>query len=356
MFQPLTHSALARMVNGQLRSGDPDGLVRGMNSLDEAVAGEVSFLGNARYAGKLGKTAATALLVAEDNAAPLEGKALIVVENPTLAFSAVVRHFAMPPPVLPSGVHPRAYVAETAVLGDGVHVGPNAVVEDGAVIGAGSVIHGGAYVGHGVRMGECCVIHPQTAIREYCVLGDRVIVHSCSAIGTDGFGYELSGGRHVKVEQVGVVHLEDDVEIGSCTSIDRARFGKTVIGAGTKIDNQVQIAHNVVTGKHCILVSQVGISGSTQLGDYVVMGGQSGAAGHLKIASKAMIMGRGGVTKDVTESGSYTGFPVRPLQEGRRLMAYPGMVPELRDRIKALEQRLAQLEAAADLDGEVPQS
>jgi UDP-3-O-[3-hydroxymyristoyl] glucosamine N-acyltransferase len=265
-----------------------------------------------------------------EHAQPLEGKALIQVANPTLAFSAVIHFFGSKPQTHQPGVHPTAYVSATAKLDPTqVYVGPNAVVEDDAVIAAGTQIHAGAFIGYAARLGENCVIHAQAVIKDHCVLGQRVIIHSSSVIGSDGFGYEFSDGKHIKVDQLGIVQIDDDVEIGSCTTIDRARFGKTHIGQGCKIDNLVQIAHNCVLGKHCVLVAQVGISGSTRLGDYVVMGGQSGAAGHLKIASQSTILGRAGVLKDITESGHYTGFPARPLQEGRRLMAYPAFVPEL---------------------------
>jgi UDP-3-O-[3-hydroxymyristoyl] glucosamine N-acyltransferase len=342
----LTHHALAELVHGQLICGSAEGSITGLNSLSEATAGEVSFLGNPRYLPELAKTAATAILVSAEHAQPMEGKALIQVGNPTLAFSTVIDFFASKPQAHAPGIHPTAYVSPTAQLDAAqVYVGPNAVVEDEAVIGAGSYIHAGAFIGYAVKIGKDCVIHPQAVIRDHCVLGDRVTIHSSSVIGADGFGYEFSAGRHVKVPQLGIVQIDDDVEIGSCTTIDRARFGKTHIGEGCKIDNLVQIAHNCVLGKHCILVSQVGISGSTRLGDYVVMGGQSGAAGHLKIASQVTVLGRGGVLKDLTAAGHYTGFPARPLQEGRRLMVYPALVPEINQRVKTLEKRLAQLEA-----------
>jgi UDP-3-O-[3-hydroxymyristoyl] glucosamine N-acyltransferase len=344
MSEPLTHSALAALVSGILRSGDPDALVHGLNSLSEAQPGEVSFLGNSRYLPQLATTEATAVLVTADHSSPIEGKALIEVANPTLAFSAVITHFGVKPQTVEPGIHPTAHVAASAQVHPTAHIGPLAIVEADAIIGPHCRIYGGAYIGHAVRLGEHCVIHAQVAIREHCILGNRVIIHSCSAIGTDGFGYEFSGGRHVKVDQVGIVQIDDDVEIGSCTSIDRARFGKTHIGAGTKIDNQVQIAHNVVIGKHSILVSQVGISGSSRLGDYVIIGGQAGVAGHLKIASRVTLLGRSGATKDIPAPGYYTGFPAKPVMEGRRLMVYPTLVPELKAQLKALEKRITELE------------
>jgi UDP-3-O-[3-hydroxymyristoyl] glucosamine N-acyltransferase len=182
-------------------------------------------------------------------------------------------------------------------------------------------------------------------IRERCILGNRVTIHSGSVIGSDGFGYEMFEGRHVKIEQVGIVQIEDDVEIGSCTTIDRARFGRTLIGEGTKIDNLVQIGHNCVLGKHCIIVSQTGISGSTRIGNHVTMGGQVGVAGHLVIGDKVMLLAKSGVTKSIPEPGAYTGYPAKPLMEGRKMLTYPARVPELMERIKKLERRLAVLES-----------
>jgi UDP-3-O-[3-hydroxymyristoyl] glucosamine N-acyltransferase len=202
-------------------------------------------------------------------------------------------------------------------------------------------------------IGENCELHPNVVIRERCILGNRVTIHSGSVIGSDGFGYEMFEGRHVKIEQVGIVQIEDDVEIGSCTTIDRARFGRTLIGEGTKIDNLVQIGHNCVLGKHCIIVSQTGISGSTRIGNHVTMGGQVGVAGHLVIGDKVMLLAKSGVTKSIPEPGAYTGYPAKPLMEGRKMLTYPGRVPELMERIKKLERRLAAFESGtADTSAE----
>jgi UDP-3-O-[3-hydroxymyristoyl] glucosamine N-acyltransferase len=181
-------------------------------------------------------------------------------------------------------------------------------------------------------------------IQERTLIGNRVIIHAGATIGTDGFGYELQNGRNMKIDQVGIVQIDDDVEIGSCTTIDRARFGRTWIGEGTKIDNLVQIGHNCVIGKHCILCGQVGISGSTRLGDFVVMAGQVGVAGHLNIGSNTTFLAKSGLTKDYPDPGAYTGYPAKPLLEGRRMLTYPARVPELVERIKELEARVAALD------------
>ena len=332
-------------MGGILIKGVPSGIVTGLASLADAGPGDVSFLGNPRYAPQLKTSKATIVLVAPDLADAPDDKALIQVGNPTLAFSAVIKFFGPAARPLVMGVHPMAVVAESARLDRSkVSIGPHAVIEDEAVIGDGTIIHAGAFVGFGANVGENCVIHANAVIKDHCVLGNRVIIHSGAVIGTDGFGYELVEGRHLKIEQVGIVQIDDDVEVGSCTTIDRARFGRTHIGAGTKIDNLVQLGHNVNIGKNCIIVSQTGISGSTRLGNYVVMGGQVGVAGHLEIADQVTLLAKSGVTKNIPVPGAYTGYPAKPLIEGRKMLTYPARVPQLLERVKDLERKLAELE------------
>ena len=341
----ITLQSLAELVGGNIVKGDPTAIISGLNSLAEARSGEVSFLGNPKYAPQMATTLASAVLVTPDFDSNAVGMALIAVDNPTFAFSAVVGYFGIPKREIAFGVHPTAVVAAGVKLNpDKVYVGPLVVIEEGAEIGDGSVIHAGAYVGPGAKLGPDCLLHAHAVVKDHCVLGARVIIHSSTVIGSDGFGYEFVKGQHVKIDQVGIVEIGNDVEVGSCTTIDRARFGKTVIGAGSKLDNLVQIAHNVVTGQHCVIVSQVGISGSTRLGNYVVIGGQAGAAGHLKIGDQVTLLARSGATKDLSGPGHYTGFPARPLSEGRRHMAAPALVPGLQKRVKELEKRLAELE------------
>jgi UDP-3-O-[3-hydroxymyristoyl] glucosamine N-acyltransferase len=344
----LTLQQMAALVAGEIRRGDPGVRLTGINSIAEAGPDEVTFLGNDRYAPALKTTRAAAVLVAANfEVAPGDGPALVAVANPTLAFSAVVRHFTPEPLPFQAGVHPSAQVDAGARFNpERVCIGPCAVVEAEAEIGDGCSIHAGAFVGRGARLGEGCVLHAGSTVRERCLLGRRVIVHSGTVIGSDGFGYEFIDGRHLKIEQVGIVEIGDEVEIGACTTIDRARFGCTVIGEGTKIDNLVQIGHNVRIGRHCVIVSQVGISGSTRLGDYVTVAGQVGIAGHLEIADRVVLLAKAGVTKSLTEPGAYTGFPAKPLLEGRRLLTLPGKIPDILDRLKKLEKRLAALEAA----------
>ena len=348
MSGSITHQRLAELVGGELVQGEPAGIVTGLNSLAEAAAGEVTFLGNSRYLGALKTTQATAVLVASDFAEFVADKAFIRVANPTLAFSHVITYFGPPPRKFVAGVHPSAVVAESAVFNeDKVSIGPNVVVEDGVTIGDGTILHAGVFIGHESRIGNDCLMHANCTIRERTLIGNRVIIHSGTAIGTDGFGYEFTKGRHLKVDQVGIVQIDDDVEIGGCTTIDRARFGRTWIGEGTKIDNLVQIAHNVTLGKHCIICAQVGISGSTRIGDYCTFAGQAGAAGHLEVGNQVTVLGRAGVTKNIKEPGYYLGYPAKPLIQGRKLLALPAQIPSMLDRIRQLEKKLAHLEAPA---------
>ncbi len=345
MNSSLSHQALAELVGGTLIQGSPEGTITGLNSIAQAIAGDVTFLGNSRYAPQLKTTQATAILIAEDYNEELPEKALIRVKNPTLAFSAVIQYFGPKPRPFIPGIHPSASVAASAkVDATKVYIGPQVVIEDDAVIGDGTALHGGVYIGMGAKVGTDCLLHANATLQSHCVLGNRVIIHSGAVIGSDGFGYELVQGKHQKIPQVGIVQIDDDVEIGACSTIDRARFGKTHIGAGTKIDNLVQIGHNVTTGKHCIFVSQTAISGSTRLGNYVVTAGQCGIAGHLTIGDQITFLARSGVTKDHLEAGYYMGFPSKPLAEGRKLMVAAARVPVLSDKVRTLEKRLAELE------------
>jgi UDP-3-O-[3-hydroxymyristoyl] glucosamine N-acyltransferase len=343
-----TLQEVATIVGGTVVSGELSLCLTGFSSISDAEDGDITFLGNPRYAPALKKTRASAVLVDEQFRDIPPRLAAIRVANPTLKFSLIIQKFGPSTRLFTPGVHPTAVISPTAKLDvTKVAVGAHAVIEDEAVIGPGTSIGAGACIERMVHLGTNCVIHSNAVIKERCILGDRVIIHSGAAIGTDGFGYEFQDGRHLKIDQVGIVQIDDDVEIGSCTTIDRARFGRTHIGEGTKIDNLVQIGHNCVIGKHCILCAQVGISGSTRLGDHVVMAGQVGVAGHLTIGDKVTFLAKSGVTKDHLEPGAYTGYPARPLLEGRRMLTYPGRVPQLLDRIKELEARVADLDGKA---------
>ncbi|HMP77263.1 MAG TPA: UDP-3-O-(3-hydroxymyristoyl)glucosamine N-acyltransferase [Kiritimatiellia bacterium] len=341
---PIPTSEIARRLGAQL-DGAGDALIAAVAGVRDAGPGEIAFVSLARYAADAVSTKASALIVGLDWTAPAPC-ALIKVEKPERAFAEVARWFAPPDPAYPPGVHASAVVSPDAVLGEGVHIGPLAVIEAGAAIGARSIIGAQTYVGHGVRIGTDCRLFPQVSIREHCVLGDRVWIHNGAVIGSDGFGYDVDKqGVRTKQPQIGIVVIGDDVEIGANTTIDRARFGKTRIGRGVKIDNLVQIAHNVVIGDHAVLVSQVGIAGSTRVGAHAILAGQSGVAGHLDIGAGAIIGARTGVTRDVPPKAYMLGFPAAPQKEMARQFAALARLPELRERLLALQKRVEELAA-----------
>lgn len=337
----LTLEDIVSLTGGKLIRSSITHEMDGMAALDEAGPTEVSFLGNEKYYQDfLDTKAGVVLLPADVPGAPADAS-LIEVENPSLAFGEIVKHFVKAQSGFAPGVHPAAYVA-AGVKFDPEHVSikAGAVVEAGVTIGNGSVIGCGVVVEAAAVIGENCHLHANCTVRERCVLQDRVILQPGCAIGSDGYGYEVVDGRHMKIDQVGIVVLEEDVEIGANTTIDRARFGKTIIGEGCKIDNQVQIGHNVRMGKHCLIVSQVGISGSTIIGNYVTMAGQAGAAGHLKIGDKATLTGRTGAIKDLEGGVVYMGMPARPMREELKKQANLARLPKLIKEVKELRKKL----------------
>jgi UDP-3-O-[3-hydroxymyristoyl] glucosamine N-acyltransferase len=340
----LTLSELARWVDGDIVRGGLDLSLTGMAALDAAGPHDVSFLGNEKYHGQFLQTRAAAVIVSRGVTDGPQATALIAVDNPSLAFAVVVRHFAEATRQFAPGIHPRAFVDPSAVLDPAkVRVQAGAVVLAGAVVGDGSDLGPNSVVSEDAVIGKDCRIMANASIRERCVLGDRVILQPGAVIGSDGYGYEFHEGRHVKIDQVGIVEIGDDVEIGANTTIDRARFGKTLIGAGSKIDNLVQIGHNCVIGKHCLIISQTGISGSSQLGDYVTAAGQVGIAGHVKIGSKAVLSARTAVTTNLPGDEVYGGKPALPIREEMKLQALVRRLPKLVARVKALEEALQEV-------------
>ncbi len=341
----LTLSELAQWVDGDIVRGELDLSLTGMAALDAATPQDVSFLGNEKYYPQFLATQAAAVIVPRGVSTGPDSTALIAVDNPSLAFAVVVRHFAAATRKFLPGVHPRAFVDPSATLDPGktrVHAG--AVVMAGATIGDGSDIGPNSVIGEDVTIGKDCRIMANVSIRERCVIGDRVTLQPGVVIGSDGYGYEFSGGRHVKLDQVGIVEIHDDVEIGANTTIDRARFGKTVIGEGTKIDNLVQIGHNVVMGKHCIIIAQVGLSGSSHYGDHVTIGGQAGVGGHVTIGSHVTLAARSGVTTSLPGDTIYAGKPAQPFRDEMKLQAHVRRLPKLIARVKALETAMENLQ------------
>ncbi len=322
----LTLSEIARLIDGKLM-GDPGLVITGVAGIKEAEKGDITFLSNAKYLPFLSETKASAVIVGADVVS--DKKPTIQLSNPSSAFSKVVSYFMSQEDSGPQGIHPTSVIANGVTLGENVTVGPLAVLEEGSVIGARTYIGAGCYIGSHARVGNDSRLYPQVVIRERVQVGNRVIIHSKSVIGSDGFGYETIDGKHLKIPQLGSVLIEDDVEIGSCTCVDRGRFRNTIIGKGTKIDNLVQIAHNVVLGQDCLIISQAGISGSTELGNRVVVAGQAGIVGHVTLGDDVIVAARSGVSKSVPEKMVVLGEPARPIQEQKRLFALIARLPEL---------------------------
>jgi len=333
----LTVQELAALVGGQFASSaDPAAKITGAAAIAEAAAGDITFFGNAKYLAALKACQATAALVPEDFAESIPPVA-IRVANPSLAFAQVLEKLTPPPVVFAPGIHPSAVVADGVEIGEGASIQPCAVIEPGAKIGARSVVGAGCYIGHDARIGADCQFAARVTVGTRCIVGDRVIIHSGVVIGSDGFGFEFSNGRHAKIPQTGIVQIDNDVEIGANTTIDRARFGRTWIGEGTKIDNLVQVAHNVVIGRHCIVCALAGISGSTRLGNYVVLGGQVGTVGHIEIGDGTQIAAKSGVSKSVPPGQVFWGSPAMPIREAKEQMARVGRLGKLFERVRKLE-------------------
>lgn len=337
----VTVREVAQLVGGTV-IGDEHQPLSGINSLTEAKPGDISFLANPKYDTYLSETKATAVLVASAQKAP--NIIQVVVSNPDFAFARVVATYgpkAVPPPV---GIHPTAIIGDRVRLGANLAIGAYVVIADNAAIGDNTIIYPHVYIGHETQIGTDCMIYPQVSVRERCLIGNRVIIHSGVVIGSDGFGYASVEGVHHKIPQVGIVVIEDDVEIGANTCLDRARFGRTRIGKGTKIDNLVQIAHNVETGHHCIIVAQVGVAGSTKLGNYVILSGQAGISGHLTIGDHAIVTGKAGVSKNIPPRVVVRGSPAQEIKACQSQEVAVRRLPQTQQTVKELLLRVAELE------------
>ena len=339
--QGLSVSEIAQAVRGTIE-GDDQLIIQGAASLEEATGHHISFFHNPKYAELFLKTRAGAILISQKtNGQPLpQGKTLIRVPNPPLAFAQVLALFERrrqrhPPP----GNHPLAVVDSTAVIASDVAIGPLTIVEQGVRIGAGTIIYGGCFIGAQSQIGDNCLIYPTVVLREDTQLGSRVIIQPGAVLGSDGYGFATQAGKHHKIPQIGRVVIEDDVEIGANVTIDRATTGETRIGAGTKIDNLVHIAHNVRIGRDCLIVAQVGISGSTQVGNSVTLAGQVGIIGHLTIGDGAVIAAQSGIMHDVEPRAVLFGSPARPHREAMKLQALFGRLPEIYDTLKQLKKK-----------------
>jgi len=346
MNKELSLTEIARRLDGEL-DGDPDLQVSAVAGLREAQSGDLSFLSNPRYNELLGRTEATAVLV-HRNTARTARCAMIRVDDPDTAFARATSWFVPPPVTRRPGIDASAIIAETATLGDGVHIGPNVVVEEQAVIGDRCVVLAGAVVAQAARIGADSLLHAGVVVRENVLIGARAIIHNNTVIGSDGFGFTVNDdGRREKIPQLGTVRVGNDVEIGANCCIDRARFGETRIGNGVKIDNLVQIGHNAVIADHAVLVAQVGISGSSLVGPRAILAGQVGVAGHLRIGADARVGGQSGVFADVADGAYVWGTPAVQFREASRSAALNRRLPRLRKQLQELDQRLARLEKQA---------
>ena len=339
----LTLAKIAKIVDGEV-VGDQSLVIKGLSGIQEARQGDLTFVTESKYFPLARHTQASAIIVSRD--LDISGLSLssIRVDNPSFAFAKIAAHFSDDQDYQIKGIHKTAVIAHDVKLGKNVAIGPCAVIEQAVKIGDHSIICAGCFVGHHAIMGHNCLIYPNVTIRERVTLENRVIIHSGTVIGSDGFGYIQVEGQHQKIPQIGSVVIEDDVEIGANVTIDRARVDKTIIGRGTKIDNLVQIAHNVILGENCILVSQVGISGSVTVGRGSTFGGQAGIAGHLHIGEGVTVTAKSGLAKSIPDSQIFAGYPARPFAENQRMNAMMHRLPKYIERIQALEKRIEELE------------
>jgi UDP-3-O-[3-hydroxymyristoyl] glucosamine N-acyltransferase len=341
-----TLAQLAELTKSTL-VGDPDYCITGIDALDSATSEDASFLANPRYRSLLKETKAGVICI--DRHTPMEeGKNFLLSDDPSLTFQMIMEALLISPYNSSGfhGIHPTAIIHPSATIGNHVQIGPYCVIDQGAEIGDHTQMAAFVSIGPGVQVGTYCHFYSHVTVREKCTIGDRVVVQPGAVIGSCGFGFATDAkGQHTKLEQLGAVIIEDDVEIGANTTIDRARFKTTRIGRGTKIDNLVQIGHNVTVGQHNIIVSQTGIAGSVKTGKNVVFGGQAGVVGHLEIADYVMIATRGGISKSLTQPGKkYAGSPVMDLADYNRQQVYLRKISKYVKQIEELEKRLAELE------------
>lgn len=331
---------LAVFLHGTVEDDNPQLVITGVNGLLEAGPQDISFA-VPPHVEHCHLSKAGVMVLSHDDP-KLDGRPVIRVENPRAAFAALLELFRAPEEI-ERVISPLAYIAPTAKIGSNVAVQPFAVIEDGAEIGDGSIIYPHVYVGKRVKIGTDCIIYPSVTIREDCVLGNRVILQAGSVIGGDGFGYVTQNGKHSKVLQTGNVVLQDDVEIGNNTCIDRATVDSTIVGKGTKIDNLVHLGHNDILGENCLVVAHVGISGSVTVGNNVTFAGQVGTVGHITIGDNCVFGGKTGITNNIPANSFMAGFPAMPHKEWLRQEANLRKIGDLIKRVKDLEKELAKL-------------
>lgn len=347
----ITVEALAAAVNAEF-CGESQKAVHGGASLDKAGPNEITFVSDAANLKKLNSSQAGVVVLSRPLHASISDDSVqrtyLLVDDAQQAFIEILGELSPGRRRPTFGVSPQAYVSKSAEIGDQTNIYPGAYVGDGAVIGQRCDLHPGVSIGPGCRLGNDVTLHPNVVVYADVEVGDRVIVHASAVLGADGFGYRLIDGRHRKIPHFGTLRIENDVEIGACTTIDRAMIGVTIIGEGTKLDNQVMIAHNCEIGRHNIFVSQVGLAGSVTTGDYVVCAGQSGVADHVHLGEGCVLGGRAAAHKDLPGGQSYLGAPALPEAEARRVLMANQKLPELRKQLRQLETRVAELESSIE--------
>jgi UDP-3-O-[3-hydroxymyristoyl] glucosamine N-acyltransferase len=338
---------LAEWVDGTV-VGDGEIEISGVAAIEDARAGEITFIANPKYLAKLRQTNASAIIVSKE--VTQADKPLLCVTNPYLAFGKILTLFSQKP-YQPKGIDSNAWISPTAKLGKDLTLYPFVYIGDRCSIGDRVTLYPGVSVGEDSFIGEDSILYANVSVYSRTIVGKRVILHSGVVVGSDGFGYVKEGGKNVKIPQVGTVEIEDDVEIGANTTVDRATLGKTIIRRGVKIDNLVQVAHNVTIGEDSIIVAQVGISGSTKIGNNVTLAGQVGVVGHIEIGDNVMVGAQAGVTHDLPANQGYVGSPALPHREFLRAITVFPKLPEMRKILIEIEKRLKKIEEAFSSKG-----
>ena len=340
----LTLFKIAELIDGTIL-GDGSVLIQGVAPFEHASQTDITFAGSTKYLKKIEETAAGAVIVPRDIEHP--GKQLIQVDNPPVAFAKVMETFH-PRMEKPAVIHPSACIGDNVATGDNVLISAFVVIENNVTLGNRVKLHPHVFIGDHVTIGDDVEIFPNVTILERCRIGNRVTIHAGTVIGSDGFGFAPDGERHHKIPQLGIVQIDDDVEIGALNAIDRATFGRTWIQTGVKTDNLIQVAHNVTVGEHSILVAQVGISGSVDIGKHVIIAGQAGIAGHLSIGDKAIIGPRAGVNRTIPEGETVIGEPATPYSRYARIIKVFLELPEIKKKLTGMGKRLNAIEASSD--------
>jgi UDP-3-O-[3-hydroxymyristoyl] glucosamine N-acyltransferase len=332
---------IARILDGTI-DGDEDTVISNISGIEDAKEGDITFVANPKYIKYIEKTNASAIVCSPGISS--ESKNLLKVKNPYLAYAKAIT-FLNPPREETGTVDERAFIGKNVKLGENVTIYPFAFIGDGSTIGDNTTIYPNCFLGRKVKIGSNTFLHPNVTIREECIVGNNVIINSGAIIGSDGFGFAPDGAKKFKIPQLGIVQIDDDVEIGACTAIDRATMGKTWIKRGAKLDNLIQVAHNCTIGEDSIIIAHTGISGSTHIGDRVTMAGQSATAGHVKIGNDVTVGARGGVAVDVPPGQTVSGAPHMPHRDWLRSTLIFRKLPEMNQTIKELKKKITELES-----------